>query len=102
MARITNQFRLGFRLGRLKGRVEASMDAAHVWNGSVNSLSEVISQGSTNIDALINDARKDYDDALFEQQLKDEEIETYPASRADRKALRRAKRAWHNQQDHTP
>jgi hypothetical protein len=94
MARIGNQFRLGFRLGRLKGRLEATLEHAGTWNGTVRAVSDVISRGSANVDIQINGARKAYEDALFEQQLEAEVVEFTPASREDRKALRKQKRAW--------
>lgn len=102
---MSKAFRLGYKLGRLHGKVQYAEQTTQVWNGYVENLNSANTSAAQSLDELHTEAVSGLDMALQEAgvTINDlDEANLTPASRKDRRKLREAKRRWKSDFDPLP
>lgn len=99
--KMSSAFRLGYKLGRLHGKVQYAEQGAQVWNGYVAQLNEANQRAAENYESLHSEAVYNLDHALAEHGVTVNDLDEAnltPATWKDRRKLKRQQAAWARQQ----
>lgn len=89
---MSKQFRLGYKLGRLHGRLQYAAEMTTRWNEYVGKLNQANMETAEQLDSHHNAAVQSLDEALLDSGMKLSDLDEAQAEPADRKTRRKMKR----------
>lgn len=99
---MSKQFRLGYKLGRLHGRLQYATETTTRWNEYVGKLNQANMEAAKQMESSHNVAVAALDEALTDSGMKLadlDEAQIEPADRKTRRKMKRQAKRWSKEQD---